>query len=306
MEKIFSGDQNTGHSIEQNEGIERERKFLVNELPENLEQFKKEEIEQGYITEAEDETEIRVRKVTAGENVKWYQTIKTGNGEERGEVEFEISEEQFDFIWEMSTEGKRISKTRHKIPFNTANGKELLMELDIFKGDLEGHITVEIEGEKNDLENLDLPDWVGEDVTESGIYSNKRLASGGFPKLEKHIADIEKEDLGIPEFELEEGVHELVRSVKEKMSEKEGTIIVEIAGGSASGKTSAVAAKLKKELGDDALILSMDNYYRGGKYMDDEAEKGNEMNFDQPEALNLDLLHKHLERLKQGKSILLS
>lgn len=111
------------------------------------------------------------------------------------------------------------------------------------------------------------------------------------------------ESLNTPEFDLEKGVKELAALVGEKLSHATQPIIVEIAGGSASGKTSAVAEKIKDAFGDKAIIFSMDDYYRGGEFMDNEAKKGNILNLDQPEALNLELLRSHLDALKAEKEI---
>lgn len=47
----------------------------------------------------------------------------------------------------------------------------------------------------------------------------------------------------------------------------------------------------------------MDNYYRGHRFMDEQKKLGNNLNWDQPEALNLDLFYEHLSQLKQGNVI---
>lgn len=47
----------------------------------------------------------------------------------------------------------------------------------------------------------------------------------------------------------------------------------------------------------------MDDYYRGREFMEQEANKGNVLNFDQPEALNLELLKEHLSELKAGRQV---
>jgi uridine kinase len=104
-------------------------------------------------------------------------------------------------------------------------------------------------------------------------------------------------------YSLEEGILKLQELIKKKLEEKEGTVIVEIAGGSASGKTSAVSKKIKDFFGDDAMIFSMDDYYRGRTYMAEEAKKENVLNYDQPEVINLPLLKSHLADLKNGISI---
>ena len=47
----------------------------------------------------------------------------------------------------------------------------------------------------------------------------------------------------------------------------------------------------------------MDDYYRGIKFMEAEAAKGNVLNWDQPEAVDVDLLLSHLQTLKRGYGI---
>src|SRR3989338_4818650 len=47
----------------------------------------------------------------------------------------------------------------------------------------------------------------------------------------------------------------------------------------------------------------MDDYYRGKTFMESEARLGNELNWDQPEALDFELLKNHLNELKNGRTI---
>lgn len=112
-----------------------------------------------------------------------------------------------------------------------------------------------------------------------------------------------EEELAIPEYGLDEGVERLIHTVKEQISEKDDNIIVEIAGGSASGKTSAVADMVTKAFGEEALAISADDYYKGKTFIDAEAAKGNILNWDQPEVVNLKLLQQHLAELRIGNPI---
>lgn len=105
------------------------------------------------------------------------------------------------------------------------------------------------------------------------------------------------------EFPLKEGVETLIELVKEKCDQQEGSVVVLVAGGSASGKTSAVAAKVTEAFGDEAALISMDDYYRGWTYLQSEIAKGNEIHWDMPEAVHIEKIKEHLESLKQGKSI---
>jgi len=116
------------------------------------------------------------------------------------------------------------------------------------------------------------------------------------------IEEAEKEP-NIPEYGLEEGVERLSELVREKVSRQEEPVIVEVAGGSASGKTTAVTVKIKEMFGEEAAVISMDDYYQGKMFMEERTKKGETLNWDQPEALNLELLKEQLSELKASKTI---
>jgi uridine kinase len=79
--------------------------------------------------------------------------------------------------------------------------------------------------------------------------------------------------------------------------------LVQVAGGSASGKTSTVSKKIVEAFGNNAVLVSMDDYYKGKIFKEEETAKGRKINWDQPRALHMDLLEKHLSELKQNKII---
>jgi len=281
-------------SEKQSQPQEIERKFLVKSLPENLEQYPHKDIVQGYLAITEDGTEVRLRK----KGKKYFQTVKSGAGKTRFESEVEITEDQFNTLWE-ATKGKRVEKTRYEIPHESGT-----IELDIYHGDLDGLLLAEMEfSSEKDSNEFVTPIWLSEEVTDDKKYKNQNLALHGVPKRKQSHVEKPKEKLDIPEFKLEEGIGKLVDSIREKMTQGKDNVVVEIAGGSASGKTSTVADMVKKVFGNEALILSADDYYRGKTFMDAEAKKGNVLNWDQPEALNLDLFRQHLAQLKSGEPI---
>ncbi|AOG60565.1 uridine kinase [Spiroplasma helicoides] len=82
---------------------------------------------------------------------------------------------------------------------------------------------------------------------------------------------------------------------------KKVTIII-IAGGSASGKTT-VATKIANEILKDESVshLSMDNYYKN--FTDLSFEEKQNLNFDHPNSLDIELICKHLDMLKGGKDV---
>ena len=85
------------------------------------------------------------------------------------------------------------------------------------------------------------------------------------------------------------------------MSDLKDIFIVGVAGGSGSGKTT-FANELKKSLGDSLCdILAQDSYYidQSDKFDHD----GGSVNFDHPDAIDSELLSKHLEALKSMSEI---
>ena len=79
------------------------------------------------------------------------------------------------------------------------------------------------------------------------------------------------------------------------------TILIGIAGGTGSGKTT-LADKLVENFGSDEVsILRHDNYYKRHDEMTyDERSK---LNYDHPDAFDTELLCEHIQMLKEGKAI---
>lgn len=77
-------------------------------------------------------------------------------------------------------------------------------------------------------------------------------------------------------------------------------LIVGIAGGTGSGKTT-FAAELHKLLPGDSVIITQDSYY--ASYAELSFEQRVKINYDHPDAFEDALLISHLRRLREGKSI---
>ena len=77
--------------------------------------------------------------------------------------------------------------------------------------------------------------------------------------------------------------------------------IIGIAGGSGSGK-STFAARIKEAFPTQVSLVSCDNYYL--PHDDLPLEERAHLNYDAPEALEFDLMVKHLEQLKNGQAAL--
>lgn len=152
--------------------LERERKFLVDELPDL---GPGEHLRQGYLA-IDGAVSLRVRSV-GGE--RCTVTLKAGRGAVRRELEWALTAEQFDALWEF-TENRRIDKTRHCVPLAPAavEGVPSHADLDVFHGRHEGLVVVEVEFESTDaLAGFVPPVWFGREVTDDPSYTNAALST---------------------------------------------------------------------------------------------------------------------------------
>lgn len=78
-------------------------------------------------------------------------------------------------------------------------------------------------------------------------------------------------------------------------------IIIGIAGGTGSGKTTVVNKIAAQFSADQVAILSQDSYYKDNAHLT--LEERRLLNFDHPDSVEFSLLNKHLELLKNGRSI---
>ncbi|MCD8009410.1 MAG: uridine kinase [Lachnospiraceae bacterium] len=78
-------------------------------------------------------------------------------------------------------------------------------------------------------------------------------------------------------------------------------ILIGIAGGTGSGKSTLVDALIQRFEGDITLLCH-DNYYRA--HDDIPYEERCKLNYDHPDAFETELLVAHLQELKQGRDIL--
>ena len=154
--------------------IEIERKYLLRALPDEARTALRLDIDQGYIPGARLHERIRrvtVRHRSQPPEVRFYRTVKLGDGVARTEIEEPTTEAIFDAMWPL-TKGRRLRKRRYVV---AVDGKT--WEIDDFKNrDL---VLAEIELESED-EPVTFPSWlarvVEREVTGEAAYQNINLA----------------------------------------------------------------------------------------------------------------------------------
>ena len=80
-------------------------------------------------------------------------------------------------------------------------------------------------------------------------------------------------------------------------------VVIGIAGGSASGKTSVANKLVDNQMNkvSSITLLRLDDYYKDLSNLS--VEERSKTNFDHPDSIDFDLLKNHLQKLKNGKSI---
>ena len=78
-------------------------------------------------------------------------------------------------------------------------------------------------------------------------------------------------------------------------------LIIGIAGGTGSGKTTVVRKIMERLPQGEVGVISQDSYYKDSSHIP--VEERQKINFDEPDAFDWDLLLDHLQQLSEGKSI---
>ncbi len=82
---------------------------------------------------------------------------------------------------------------------------------------------------------------------------------------------------------------------------KQGPVVIAVAGGSGSGKTTVVR-KIAESLGSDqVVVLEHDRYYRDHKEL--RLEERAALNYDHPDSLETDLMVRHVKDLAAGRPV---
>lgn len=150
--------------------MEIERKFLLNKIPENLDNYTRLDLEQAYIST---EPVIRVRKKATKENARYILTVKSTGLMSRQEFELDIEKSSYDKLL-AKADGNIISKSRYLIPLDD----NLTLELDIFHGIFDGLIMGEIEfADEETAKKYTPPEFISEEVTFDTRFHNSTMSN---------------------------------------------------------------------------------------------------------------------------------
>ena len=171
MQKIRKPRRKTGYNME------IEKKYLIKEIPIELDNYHYVDMEQAYISVS---PVIRVRKA----DDRFILTVKSKGLLAREEFELDISESEYKNLLKKA-EGNIISKRRYIIPLNDTEGttgdrtvdKDLKIELDVFNAPYYGLIYAEVEfPTESAAKTFRPPSWFKKEVTYDPTYHNSNLS----------------------------------------------------------------------------------------------------------------------------------
>ncbi len=146
--------------------MEIERKFLIQTLPDRLEDYPHIRIEQGYLCTA---PVLRIRRMDDA----YIFTYKSAGLMSREELEASLTEEAYLRLIP-KCDGNLISKTRYRIPEEHG----YTIEFDLFHGCYEGLMLAEVEfPSEAEAHAFSAPDWFTYEVTQEPAFHNSTMAT---------------------------------------------------------------------------------------------------------------------------------
>ena len=144
--------------------MEIERKFLIKNMPDNLEQYKYHDIEQAYLCTS---PVVRIRK----QDDEYYLTYKSKGMMAREEYNLPLGREGYEHL-HPKADGNILTKRRYLIQLDDGH----MVELDVFDGVKKGLIMAEVEFESEEAAKEFIPpEWFGEEVTYDSRYHNSNM-----------------------------------------------------------------------------------------------------------------------------------
>lgn len=159
--------------------MEIEKKYLLKNLPGDLDNYTNYTIEQAYLS---DSPVVRIRKRLSGETKEFFLTVKSKGMLSREEVETAITISAYNnFLQE--AKGNIIIKQRYIIPLSDG----LKAELDIFSGAFDGIIMAEVEFPNEECaKKFTPPHFFGDEVTFDSRFHNSNMSK----MSEEEISDL--------------------------------------------------------------------------------------------------------------------
>ena len=162
------------------DNIERERVFLLKELPKDLLEFKHIDIKIGDVTSSNDINVLKIRQ--KGDK---YEIIKKEyiSEQEKKEYVVPLNEEEFGLLFP-------VTKRRHSKKRFFYRLDKYVCEIDIYLEEMEGYARAEVEFDNIDeLKAFNPPSWFGEEITAINHEIHENLGEITCDTMEKRYKE---------------------------------------------------------------------------------------------------------------------
>jgi len=160
---------------------ELEFTYLAKELPEGLNEFPSKEMLDIYIPTSTKHPNLRIRKNGNKYEITKKEIINEEDASRFMETTIPLTEEEYKDLSQLS--GKRVQKTRFYYKEN-----ETTFEVDVFRGDLEGLIVVDVEFDSEDKRlTFTPPAWCLADVTQEEFIAGGMICGKKYSDIEDQL-----------------------------------------------------------------------------------------------------------------------
>ena len=160
---------------------ELERTFLLKRLPEGLDGCRKMEVEDVYIPASVEHPILRIRRIGNKFEITKKSPAKESDASEQHEHTIELSKGEWEAL--SKTDGRRTVKTRYFLEHDRKK-----MEIDVFRGPLEGLALADFEfSTKDERDAFRPPDFCLADVTQEEFIAGGMLCGKGYGDIEPEL-----------------------------------------------------------------------------------------------------------------------
>jgi CYTH domain-containing protein len=158
--------------------LEREKTYLLKELPADLDQWRSEIISDAYIPVFAEHPVIRVRRRGDRYEITKKEPVQSGDASRQNEHTITLDQEEFAAL--NGLEARRFTKRRF---YGIIDGHKA--ELDLYQDALDGLAVLDFEFDNDaDLQNFSPPDLCLADVTQDSAVAGGMLAGKTYADLQ--------------------------------------------------------------------------------------------------------------------------
>lgn len=157
---------------------EFERTYLLKELPSGFEGTRSEEMLDIYIPSSAKHPVLRIRKAGEKYEITKKEPLKSGDASHQIEITIPLTKAEYAELGRLS--GKRVQKTRF-----TYQENKVRYEIDVFRGDLEGLVLVDVEFSSLEEEDAFVsPAWCLAEVTQEKFLAGGMVCGKKYSDIE--------------------------------------------------------------------------------------------------------------------------